>query len=211
MTSSGFRPLRSIGMARHQPRRGAISPFRSNSTARPPTGWNTSATNSTTANLGPKRKYQNLCTTRRLIPQPAQHRRWPPPPSRVAIRPITTCKSRFCSVASATPTSIRSATSGGSSCRQSTRLSPAMRSLGVSPKSSRLLPSTSRATSPRYAAWSIRTAPFPDAKLGWRTSARTGGARRKGTRMRPHVICHMLSSVDGKIDGAVLKAAIEQA
>jgi riboflavin biosynthesis pyrimidine reductase len=29
--------------------------------------------------------------------------------------------------------------------------------------------------------------------------------------MRPHVICHMLSSVDGKIDGAVLKAAIEQA
>jgi riboflavin biosynthesis pyrimidine reductase len=27
----------------------------------------------------------------------------------------------------------------------------------------------------------------------------------KGTQMRPHIICHMLSSIDGRIDGAVLK------
>jgi 2,5-diamino-6-(ribosylamino)-4(3H)-pyrimidinone 5'-phosphate reductase len=26
--------------------------------------------------------------------------------------------------------------------------------------------------------------------------------------MRPHIICHMLSSVDGKIDGAVLRTVM---
>ena len=31
-------------------------------------------------------------------------------------------------------------------------------------------------------------------------------SRRKGTAMRPYIICHMLSSVDGKIDGAALRA-----
>ena len=28
--------------------------------------------------------------------------------------------------------------------------------------------------------------------------------------MRPHIICHMLSSLDGRIDGTVLKSAEER-
>jgi hypothetical protein len=28
--------------------------------------------------------------------------------------------------------------------------------------------------------------------------------------MRPRVICHMLSTVDGKIDGSILKAVIDE-
>src|ERR1700730_11346297 len=32
------------------------------------------------------------------------------------------------------------------------------------------------------------------------------GCRQTGTAMKPFIICHMLSSVDGKIDGAALSA-----
>src|SRR6266702_4528508 len=41
--------MRNIGMAQRQPRPCRTSPFRNASTARPPTGWKRSATNSTRA------------------------------------------------------------------------------------------------------------------------------------------------------------------
>ena len=113
------------------------------------------------------------CTTRKLTPPPARHRRWPPPRSRGAIQPSTTCRSKSSSAASATPTSTRSATSGASSCPRSTRSSPAMRSSAASPRSARRSPSTSPATSPRSAAWSTRTAPAPSARPASSSSART--------------------------------------
>src|SRR3954462_10814303 len=42
------------------------------------------------------------------------------------------------------------------------------------------------------------------AHLAGRSSRRP----QKGTSMRPRIICHMLSSVDGKIDGASLRAVM---
>ena len=86
---------------------------------------------------------------------------------RFAAPPITAYKltadltplEPFPSAASATPTSTRCATSGAASYPLSTRSSQATRSSAVSPRSAQRSPSSSRATSPRSAAWSNRTVP----------------------------------------------------
>lgn len=51
--------------------------------------------------------------------------------SLVEIQPNTTCRLRYCTAASVTPTSIRYVTIGAASCPLSTRLSQAMRSSAV--------------------------------------------------------------------------------
>ena len=81
------------------------------------------------------------------------------PRSRGAIRRKTTFRSRSSSAASATPTFIRLATSGATSCRPSIRACRVTRSSAVSPRSAPPSPNSSRATWRRSAAWSIPTAP----------------------------------------------------
>src|ERR1017187_9950797 len=84
-----------------------------------------------------KQQEHKLCTQRRLTPLRVQHRRWHRPRFPVAIQRMTTCKSTSCFAAYATRRSIRSPTSGASSCPLYTRLSLAMRSSGASRKSAR--------------------------------------------------------------------------
>src|SRR5438105_15268065 len=89
------------------------------------------------------RENQTICinrrTTRKLTPLPARHRGWLPPRSTVAIQLTATCKSRYSSVASATPICILFATSGANSWLRTTRLFPVTILLVVCPYSDHLL------------------------------------------------------------------------
>ena len=70
-------------------------------------------------------------TKRKPILLPVRQGHWPQQQLRGAIPPRATCRSKFFSVASATPTSILSATNGASSWRRSIQSFPAMRSSAV--------------------------------------------------------------------------------